>query len=99
MLTKSTESVAEYTKRPLLSITGIYPKQLQIPAGSDANHFHTAADLGHVPEILEKNLLSFFKNAHEWDAVVLLDEADVYLQRRQANDLVLNSVVASRNSF
>ena len=56
------ESVAEYTRRPLLSIT--------------------TADLGHEPPALERNLLTFFRNANEWDAIVLLDEADVYLERR-----------------
>jgi hypothetical protein len=46
--------------------------------------------------MLEKNLLRFFNDASEWDAVVLLDEADVYLQRRDATDLSRNSVVASK---
>lgn len=72
----SLESVAEYTKRPLLSIT--------------------AADLGHEPIVLEKNLLRFFKDASNWDAIVLLDEADVYLERRSVNDLRRNSIVSSK---
>ncbi|KAI1774260.1 hypothetical protein F4818DRAFT_452329 [Hypoxylon cercidicola] len=72
--TLTAESVAEFTKRPLLSIT--------------------AADLGHEPVELEKNLLRFFKDANNWDAVVLLDEADVYLERRSANDLRRNSIVS-----
>lgn len=54
----------------------------------------TAADLGHEPEVLEKNLLRFFRNASKWDAIVLLDEADVYLERRSANDLRRNSIVS-----
>lgn len=70
------ESVAEYTRRPLLSIT--------------------AADLGHEPMDLEKNLLQFLKNASTWDAIVLLDEADVYLEQRSAHDLRRNSVVSSK---
>ncbi|KAF2967356.1 hypothetical protein GQX73_g6226 [Xylaria multiplex] len=72
--TLTAESVAEYTRRPLLSIT--------------------AADLGHEPRDLERNLLQFLKNASSWDAVVLLDEADVYLERRSANDLRRNSIVS-----
>ncbi|KAI0537930.1 hypothetical protein GGR58DRAFT_323861 [Xylaria digitata] len=72
--TLTAESVAEYTRRPLLSIT--------------------AADLGHEPQELEQNLLRFLKNASNWDAVVLLDEADVYLERRSANDLRRNSIVS-----
>lgn len=70
------ESVAEFTKRPLLSIT--------------------AADLGHDPIDLERNLLRFFKDAKNWDAIVLLDEADVYLERRSSSDLRRNSIVSSK---
>ncbi|KAI1174267.1 hypothetical protein F4777DRAFT_554436 [Nemania sp. FL0916] len=72
--TLTAESVAEYTKRPLLSIT--------------------AADLGHEPVTVEKNLLGFFQDAKDWDAIVLLDEADVYLERRSAHDLKRNSIVS-----
>ncbi|KAI0975374.1 hypothetical protein F4678DRAFT_420118 [Xylaria arbuscula] len=72
--TFTAESVAEYTRRPLLSIT--------------------AADLGHEPAVLEKNLLQFLKNASTWDAIVLLDEADVYLEQRSAHDLRRNSIVS-----
>ena len=70
-----TESVAEYIRRPLLSIT--------------------AADLGHDPVELEKNLLTFFQNANDWRAIVLLDEADIFLERRSTNDLRRNSIVSS----
>lgn len=55
----------------------------------------TAADLGHEPEELETNLLKFFRDANEWDAIVLLDEADVYLEVRSNNDLKRNSIVSS----
>ncbi|KAJ5650644.1 ATPase AAA-type core [Penicillium longicatenatum] len=72
--TLTAESVAEYTGRPLLSIT--------------------AADLGHEPEPLEYNLLSFFRNARKWNAIVLLDEADVYLETRSPQDLRRNSIVS-----
>ncbi|PSN73728.1 hypothetical protein BS50DRAFT_629714 [Corynespora cassiicola Philippines] len=41
----------------------------------------TAADLGDKPEDLEKNLLRFFKDANDWDAVALLDEADIRVGR------------------
>lgn len=67
LLTALSESVAEYTGRPLLSIT--------------------AADLGHEPDVLEYRLLRFFRDANRWNAIVLLDEADVYLERRSNLDL------------
>lgn len=72
------ESVAEYTGRPLLSIT--------------------AADLGHEPEVLERNLLEFFRNARKWNAIVLLDEADVYLEARSTQDLRRNGIVSGKFS-
>ncbi|KAH8708362.1 P-loop containing nucleoside triphosphate hydrolase protein [Phaeosphaeriaceae sp. PMI808] len=72
--TLTAESVAEYTKRPLLSIT--------------------AADLGHEPDALERSLLKYFKRARDWDAIVLLDEADVYLEQRDPHDLKRNSIVS-----
>lgn len=75
MLISMPESVAEYTRRPLLSIT--------------------AADLGQEPDRLEQNLLRFFRDASKWDAIVLLDEADVYLERRSSNELRRNSIVSS----
>jgi hypothetical protein len=74
-----TESVAEYTRRPLLSIT--------------------AADLGHEPDVLEKSLLRYFKDASDWDAIVLLDEADVYLEQRTTHDLRRNSVVSGNTKL
>jgi len=70
--------VAEYTKRPLLSIT--------------------AADLGHEPDALEHSLLRYFKMASDWDAIVLLDEADVYLEQRTTHDLKRNGIVSGRTN-
>ncbi|PMD37984.1 hypothetical protein L207DRAFT_555435 [Hyaloscypha variabilis F] len=54
----------------------------------------TAADLGHEPALLEKSLLTFFRDANDWGAIVLLDEADVYLERRSTQDLTRNSIVS-----
>ncbi|KAJ5711737.1 ATPase AAA-type core [Penicillium malachiteum] len=53
-----------------------------------------AAELGHEPERLEDNLLQFFRDAKKWNAIVLLDEADVYLETRSSNDLRRNSIVS-----
>ncbi|KAJ5614475.1 ATPase AAA-type core [Penicillium herquei] len=53
-----------------------------------------AADLGHEPDRLEDNLLQFFRDAKKWNAIVLLDEADVYLETRSSNDLRRNSIVS-----
>jgi SpoVK/Ycf46/Vps4 family AAA+-type ATPase len=54
----------------------------------------TSADIGTDPEYVEKELLSWFELARVWSAVLLLDEADVFLERRSASDLVRNNLVA-----
>ncbi|KAF2101245.1 P-loop containing nucleoside triphosphate hydrolase protein [Rhizodiscina lignyota] len=72
--TLTAECVAEYTGRPLLSIT--------------------AGDLGHEPGELERKLLKYFRNGNDWDAVILLDEADVFLHDRGEDDLKRNSIVS-----
>jgi DNA polymerase III delta prime subunit len=54
----------------------------------------TAADLGHEPDLLEKSLLQYFRRANDWDAIVPLDEANVYLEKRSKNDLKRNSIVS-----
>ncbi|KAL9085030.1 MAG: hypothetical protein Q9165_007771, partial [Trypethelium subeluteriae] len=75
--TLTAEAIAEYTRRPLLSITG--------------------ADLGHRPSDMEKKLLETFRKANDWDAIMLLDEADIYLQRR-SDSLERNSVVTGNTA-
>lgn len=40
--------------------------------------------------------MRFFKYANDWDAVVLIDEADVYLEARSIENLKRNSVVSSK---
>ncbi|KAK3947203.1 hypothetical protein QBC32DRAFT_355048 [Pseudoneurospora amorphoporcata] len=68
------ECIAEYTGRPLLSLT--------------------CADIG-INEIeMEKKLLKWFQLAEKWGAVMLIDEADVFLERRSNNDLRRNSLVS-----
>jgi len=50
------------------------------------------SQLGTEPEELEKNLLKTFARAIRWRAILLLDEADVYIHKR-GNDLKQNAVV------
>lgn len=54
----------------------------------------TSADVGTNPEIVEYNLTNKFKNAKRWGAVLLIDEADVFMERRGTADLERNSLVA-----
>ena len=41
-----------------------------------------AGDIGYVPDQVEKNMENHFKLAHKWGCVLLLDEADVFLAKR-----------------
>ncbi|KAM0368041.1 hypothetical protein ACHAPK_007243, partial [Fusarium culmorum] len=66
--------IAEYTERPLLSLT--------------------CGDIGTDEVKMEAQLSKWFQLAEKWGAVMLIDEADVYLERRQVTDLKRNSLVA-----
>lgn len=46
----------------------------------------TCGDLGHEPKDVESNLAEVFRLASRWDCILLLDEAEVFLTRREKND-------------
>ncbi|KAH7378244.1 hypothetical protein BKA66DRAFT_466882 [Pyrenochaeta sp. MPI-SDFR-AT-0127] len=54
----------------------------------------TCADIGVEPTEVEANLNKWFKIARRWDAIMLLDEADIYMEYRQIHDLTRNNLVA-----
>lgn len=54
----------------------------------------TSSDIGADPEKIEKILSDGFKRASSWGAVLLIDEADVFMEERSTNDLVRNCLVA-----
>lgn len=56
----------------------------------------TSSDIGTRPDIVETNLTRIFKTAVSWDAVLLIDEADVFMERRTTTDLTRNSLVAGK---
>ena len=68
----SAECIAQYNKRPLLSLT--------------------ISDIGTDPDDAENNLKSSFDRAKLWDAMVLIDEADIFMERRETQDLQRNSL-------
>jgi hypothetical protein len=55
----------------------------------------TTSDIGTVPDEIEENLSRNFQRAKRWNAVLLIDEADVFLANRTINDLHRSSLVAS----
>lgn len=54
----------------------------------------TSGDLGTDEHSVEKALNKWFTLAEAWGAVMLIDEADVYLERRHITDLKRNSLVS-----
>ncbi|KAI3321961.1 P-loop containing nucleoside triphosphate hydrolase protein [Xylariaceae sp. AK1471] len=54
----------------------------------------TASDIGTDPARVEYQLTRNFKMAKSWNALLLIDEADVFMERRSTNDLARNSLVA-----
>ncbi|KAI0141732.1 P-loop containing nucleoside triphosphate hydrolase protein [Xylariaceae sp. FL1272] len=54
----------------------------------------TSSDIGTNVRDVEVNLTRKFKMAKSWDVVLLLDEADVFLERRSNTDLARNGLVA-----
>jgi AAA+ superfamily predicted ATPase len=53
-----------------------------------------AGDLGNDAEHLEHRLSEITSLAHKWKAVILLDEADVYLEQRSLQDIRRNGLVS-----
>ncbi|KAK3349666.1 hypothetical protein B0T25DRAFT_247604 [Lasiosphaeria hispida] len=54
----------------------------------------TCGDIGYEPEDVEKNMENHFKLAHRWGCVLLLDEADVFLAKRDQRDVQRNGLVS-----
>ena len=54
----------------------------------------TCGDLGTEPGELEKRLKTTFEYAVNWNAVLLLDEADVFSQERHVYDLKRNALIS-----
>lgn len=55
----------------------------------------TAADIG-LKEDSEATLRTWFTLAAKWDAILLIDEADLFLERRREGDIDRNSLVTGK---
>ena len=53
-----------------------------------------SGDLGTTASALDSALSSILDLASSWKAIVLIDEADVFLERRDVHDLLRNAMVA-----
>ena len=56
----------------------------------------SSGDLGTDATSIEKNLLDSLELATHWNAIVLIDEADVFLEQRSHHDLQRNGLVSGR---
>ncbi|KAF8471756.1 hypothetical protein BDZ91DRAFT_716438 [Kalaharituber pfeilii] len=54
----------------------------------------SAGELGSHPPKVEEELTEVFKRAARWNAVVLLDEADVFMEARSLHELKRNAAVS-----
>ncbi|KAI1854569.1 hypothetical protein JX265_007560 [Neoarthrinium moseri] len=54
----------------------------------------TSSDIGTDPATVEANLTKSFKTAKSWGAVLLIDEADVFMEQRTSENLIRNTLVA-----
>lgn len=85
------ECVAESHGKPLFPIT--CGKYLSV-GGERVRLTNVIGDLGLVAEEVEAKLARIFHLAEQWDCVLLLDEADVFLAERTKTDLQHNSLVS-----
>ncbi len=51
------------------------------------------SELGYTPDEVEKNLAAALELGVAWDAVVLLDEADIFMEQRSNADIIRNAMV------
>jgi hypothetical protein len=56
----------------------------------------SAGELGLTPMTMEDNLRTILDLAYKWDAILLLDEADVFLEERTKDDLDRNKLVSGK---
>ena len=54
----------------------------------------TCGDIGESADEVERRLEDHFQLAHKWGCVLLLDEADVFLEARSKTDLKRNAIVS-----
>lgn len=58
----------------------------------------TCGDIGTNEVTAERTLSKWFLLAEKWGAVMLLDEADVFLEKRSVSDLKRNSLVSGKSA-
>lgn len=57
----------------------------------------SAGELGTSSHDVEKGLTKILDLAYHWNAILLLDEADVFLEQRSSDNLQRNQLVSGMN--
>lgn len=57
-------------------------------------YYVSVGELGTSPEAMEQNLSNVMEVAQSWDAIVLLDEVDVFAVKRTGSDIKRNAMTA-----
>lgn len=82
-------SAPGFGKISTAEIVAAYTKRLLYPI--------TCGDIGQTPEKVEENMQRYFKLAHKWRCILLLDEADVSLEKRERGDVARNALVSGKS--
>jgi hypothetical protein len=53
-----------------------------------------AGDLGTNTELLERNLIEITSLIHRWGAIILINKADIYLEKRSLKNVQRNDLVS-----
>jgi AAA+ superfamily predicted ATPase len=53
-----------------------------------------AGELGSTVEVLEKKLTNIIEIANSWNAIILIDECDIFMEKRNSSDILRNQMVA-----
>ena len=51
-------------------------------------------DFGYEPKLMEKNFMGILELATSWSAILMIDEADIFLEQRSTHDIVRNALVS-----
>ena len=58
----------------------------------------TIADIGKNEENVESELIKWFTLAENWGAILLIDEAEIFLEKRKGADLARNGLVSGKKT-
>ena len=59
----------------------------------------TSGDLGTEAAEVDQKLSLFFRLGELWNAIVVIDEADIYFEARDTNDIARNSLVSGTSNM